>query len=66
MDAGSLATLVVATVAVFGLAIAAMAVGVVFSGRCLRGSCGGHEVRGPDGERLSCDNCPNRSRGKPG
>ena len=37
-----------------------MAVGVVFSGRCLRGSCGGPEVFGPDGESLSCAACPRR------
>lgn len=55
-------TVLVATVIVFAIAIAAMAVGVVFSGRCLRGSCGGSEVRGPDGERLSCGQCPHRER----
>ncbi len=30
-----------ATVAIFGLAMVAMAVGVIFSNRSLRGSCGG-------------------------
>jgi hypothetical protein len=51
-------TLVLVTVAVMALAMAGMAVGVIFSNRCLRGSCGGPEVLGPDGESLSCDTCP--------
>lgn len=52
---------------VFGLAalliaagVAAMAVGVAFRRPCLRGSCGGPSVRGPDGEKPSCADCPNR------
>jgi len=43
-----------------GAAMLAMAVGVVFGNRCLRGSCGGPEVLGPDGEPLTCDACPHR------
>ncbi len=38
----------------------AMGVGVLLSNRCLRGSCGGEDVLGPDGERLSCEACPRR------
>lgn len=48
------------TLAVFALAMLVMSVGVVFSGRCLRGSCGGPDVLGPDGEPLSCATCPHR------
>ena len=59
MSAGFVVFLVV--VAVFAAAFAAMALGVAVSGRCLRGSCGGAELRGPDGERLSCAACPNRA-----
>ncbi len=44
------------------LIMAIMAVGVVLSGRCLRGSCGGPEAVGPDGEPLSCATCPHRNR----
>jgi hypothetical protein len=51
-------TLVLVTVAVMALAMAGMAVGVIFSNKCLRGSCGGPEVLGPDGQSLSCDTCP--------
>jgi hypothetical protein len=40
--------------------VAAMAVGVVFRRPCLRGSCGGPAVHGPDGRKLSCATCPNR------
>lgn len=50
--------LLLLTVAVIAIAMLAMAVGAMFSTRCLRGSCGGPEVLGPDGESLSCDACP--------
>jgi hypothetical protein len=50
------------TLVIVGLAMAAMAVGTIFSNRCLRGSCGGPEVLGPDGEPLSCDTCPLRDK----
>ncbi len=45
-----------------GVAIAAMAIGVMFKRPCLRGSCGGPAVLGPGGEKLSCATCPNRRR----
>ena len=48
----------------FGAAIAAMAIGQSLSGRCMRGSCGGPGVVGPDGESLSCRDCPNRKARK--
>lgn len=48
------------TLAVFAVAMLIMSVGVVFSGRCLRGSCGGPDVLGPDGEPLACATCPRR------
>ena len=51
--------------ALFALAVAAMAVGVMFRRPCLRGSCGGPEVLGPGGEKLSCGACPNRGRPPP-
>jgi len=47
---------------VFGAAIAAMAIGVMFRRPCLRGSCGGQAAIGPDGEKLSCSDCPNRHK----
>ncbi|TVQ94144.1 MAG: hypothetical protein EA397_03070 [Deltaproteobacteria bacterium] len=40
----------------------AMAIGVLFSNRVLRGSCGGEEVLGPDGNPLSCGACPRKER----
>lgn len=45
-----------------GLAVLAMAVGVIFKRPCLRGSCGGPEVMGSDGEPISCAACPNRNK----
>jgi hypothetical protein len=48
--------------ALMALGVAAMAIGVIFRRPCLRGSCGGPAVVGPDGEKLSCDGCPNRKQ----
>jgi len=45
-----------------GIAVAAMAIGVMFKRPCLRGSCGGPAALGPDGSKLSCETCPNRGR----
>jgi hypothetical protein len=45
-----------------GVALAAMAVGVIFKRPCLRGSCGGPAAMGPKGDRLSCATCPHRKR----
>lgn len=58
-----LTVFVLALLAMVG-AVAAMAVGVMFKRPCLRGSCGGRPVTGPDGEALSCATCPNRQRKK--
>ena len=60
MDWTLLALVAGIAVALFTLAVAAMAIGVVFRRPCLRGSCGGPEVVGPDGAKLSCGACPNR------
>ena len=45
---------------IMGVAMTLMAVGIIFGNRCLRGSCGGPDVLGPDGEPLSCTTCPHR------
>jgi hypothetical protein len=65
MDLTTLALLFGIVLAGFGIAVALMAVGQRLSGRCLRGSCGGPGVVGPDGERLSCADCPNRATHSP-
>ncbi|MFN2375344.1 MAG: hypothetical protein ABR538_02330 [Candidatus Binatia bacterium] len=52
--------LVILSIVGVAVAMLAMAVGVLFSNRCLRGSCGGQDLRGPDGELLLCDSCPRR------
>ena len=49
-----------AAVVVIGLAVLGMSVGVIARGRCLRGSCGGPEIRLASGEKVSCSTCPNR------
>jgi hypothetical protein len=48
-----------------GIAVAAMAVGVIFKRPCQRGSFGGSAVLGPDGNKLSCATCPNRKHQSP-
>ncbi len=50
------------SLAMIGLVMLAMAVGVIFKYPCLRGSCGGPELAGADGEPISCLTCPNRLR----
>lgn len=47
------------------LVMVIMAIGVMLGGRCLRGSCGGPDVLGPDGDPLSCAACPHRNRRLP-
>ena len=42
------------TTVIIGASLLLMAVGVILSGRCLRGSCGGPGVVGPDGEPIPC------------
>jgi hypothetical protein len=44
------------------IGVAAMAIGVMFRRPCLRGSCGGPAVVAPDGQKLSCETCPNRQK----
>jgi hypothetical protein len=62
MDLAALLPVLLAALALVGLAVLAMAVGVIFRRPCLRGSCGGSAVLGPDGQKLSCADCPNRKR----
>ena len=52
--------LLLLTIGVFAVAMLVMGVGVLLSNRCLRGSCGGPDVIGPDGVSLKCAACPKR------
>jgi hypothetical protein len=63
MSFATLGTVFVLAAVLIGAAVLAMAVGVIFKRPCLRGSCGGPAVVGPDGERISCSDCPNRKKG---
>jgi len=54
--------LIVVAIIVVALSMLAMAVGVIFSNRCLRGSCGGTRATGPDSEVLGCESCPRQIR----
>ena len=62
VTATTLATVFVLTAVLIGAAVLAMAVGVLFRRPCLRGSCGGPAVIGPDGEKISCSGCPNKDK----
>jgi hypothetical protein len=53
---------IAAALGLTGIAVLAMAVGVMFKRPCLRGSCGGTAVHDAQGRKLSCDDCPNRKR----
>ena len=57
-----MAPILILTLIFFALAMLVMSVGVIFSGRCLRGSCGGPEVLDAAGEPLSCAACPRRKK----
>ncbi len=50
------------TIGVLAFIMLIMSVGVIFSGRCLRGSCGGPAVLDGRGEPVTCATCPNRDR----
>jgi hypothetical protein len=50
------------TFVIVGVAMLAMGIGAIFSNRCLRGSCGGPAVMGPDGQPLSCPTCSNKDK----
>lgn len=52
------------TLGFMAFAMLIMAVGVIFRRPCLRGSCGGPEVLGPDGQPLSCEACPRRHKAR--
>lgn len=65
MNFATLGLVFLLALAVIGVSVAAMAVGVMFKRPCLRGSCGGSPVQGPDGRKLSCATCPNRRRPTP-
>jgi len=62
MGVSTLLPVFLAALALVGVAVAAMAIGVMMKRPCLRGSCGGSAVTGPDGQKLSCETCPNRKR----
>jgi hypothetical protein len=55
-------TMFIASVAFIGLAMLVMSIGVIFSNKCLRGSCGGPDAIGPDGQPMSCPTCANKPK----
>ena len=62
MSFATLGTVILLAAVLIGAAVLAMAVDVIFERPCLRGSCGGPAVIGPDGEKISCSDFPNRDR----
>lgn len=65
MNAASAWIVLLAAVVGVGLSVAAMALGVMLRRPCLRGSCGGRELRDAQGRSLSCTTCPNRRAKEP-
>jgi len=53
-------TTILITIAIFAICLTGMSIGVIVAQRELRGSCGGEEVLGPDGNPLSCGTCPRK------
>jgi hypothetical protein len=51
---------IVLTLGLFACAMFGLGVGVIFSRKGIRGSCGSDPVVGPDGRELSCGACPRR------
>jgi len=47
-------TLLLLTAGVIAYVMLLMSVGVLLNNRCLRGTCGGEDVLGPDGEPEAC------------
>lgn len=62
MNLSDFATVFALSVVLISATVIAMAIGVMARRPCLRGSCGGPSVLGPNGEKLSCDDCPRRVR----
>jgi hypothetical protein len=58
----TLLVVLVASLVLISASVAAMAIGAMFRRPCLRGSCGGPELRTAGGEKISCATCPNRRR----
>ena len=54
--------LIILTFVVFAIIFVAMAVGYIFRGKCLAGSCGGQAVLDANGELLNCEHCPVRKQ----
>ena len=50
-------TLVLITVGAIAVIMTIMAVGVIFSDRALRGSCGGPSILDPNGDPMTCPDC---------
>jgi hypothetical protein len=53
--------LVIGTIIIVALGMLGLGIGYILRGRCFRGTCGGEDVFGPDGELLLCDHCPKRA-----
>ncbi len=61
-DLSSLLPVFLVVLALLGLGVLAMAVGVIFKRPSLRGSCGGPALHTASGESISCATCPNRDK----
>jgi hypothetical protein len=55
-------TVFLVTLGIFALALVCLVGGQWLTGRCLRGSCGGHGAEASEAEAERCEGCPNRQR----
>ena len=46
----------------FLLVLLAMSIGVFIDNKTIKGSCGGEGILGKNGEKISCDECPEKER----
>jgi hypothetical protein len=53
---------IVLTLVLFATFMSAMGIGVMLSGRALRGSCGGPTIHDANGDPLSCGACPKKEQ----
>ena len=53
---------IVLTVVLFAVCMGSMALGLMMSGRELRGSCGGPDIHDANGDALSCGACPKKEQ----
>ena len=50
------------TIGLVAVAMLGLSIGLILTGRCIKGSCGGDTRHGADGQPQQCPTCPNRKK----